>query len=98
MSFFFAVYGIHRTIHAVRQSELNRLNGQISHIIARQSIATTKDARLANLIAYRGLIDGVSEWPFNLSTLLRTALIVALGVGSWLGGALMERLLNIVLQ
>ena len=98
MSFFLAVYGIHRAVHAVRQSELNSLNEQISHAIASESVATMEDARLANLIAYRGLIDGVSEWPFNLSTLLRTALIVALGVGSWLGGALVERLLNVVLQ
>jgi hypothetical protein len=98
MSFFLAVYGIHRAIHAMRQSELNRLNEQISHAIASQSVASMKDARLGNLIAYRGLIDGVSEWPFSLSTLLRTALIVALGVGSWLGGALVERWVNIVLQ
>ena len=59
--------------------------------------ATSQDASLANLLAYRSLIDGVSEWPFDLSTLLRTGMVVALGVGSWLGSALMERLLGVVL-
>jgi hypothetical protein len=98
MSFFLAVYGVHRAIHTLRRSTLDRLNEQIRHAVSGRSVATLEDASLGNLIAYRGLIDGVSEWPFSLSTLLRTGLVVAVGVGSWLGGALMERFVNIMLQ
>jgi hypothetical protein len=71
---------------------------EIRQAIEGRRTAAREDASLANLIAYRSLVNGVSEWPFDLSTLLRTGLIVALGVGSWLGGALVERLLGIVLQ
>ena len=97
-SFFLAVYGVHLAIRTVRRSTLDRLNEQIRHAISSRSVATLEDASLGNLIAYRGLIDGVSEWPFSFSTLLRTGLVVAIGVGSWLGAALMDRFVNVVLQ
>ena len=37
------------------------------------------------------------EWPFDASALLRFGLYTAVGVGSWLGAALVERLLDTVL-
>ena len=52
---------------------------------------------MADLVAYRSLVQGVREWPFDVSTLARFLLFGALGVGSWLGGALVERLLDVVL-
>jgi len=54
----------------------------------------TVDARLSNLLAYRALLAGVRTWPFDLSTWVRFAVYVMLGLGSWLGGALVERLLG----
>jgi hypothetical protein len=53
--------------------------------------------RLADLISYRDLVDRAFEWPWDTPTLLRVALYMSLGVGSWLGGALVERALAIVL-
>jgi hypothetical protein len=50
------------------------------------------------LIAYRALIAAVHDWPFDAPALLRFALIAALGVFSWLGGAVVERLLAVVLD
>ena len=40
------------------------------------------DARLANLVAYEQRIAAAPTWPFDLSTLLRFALYVSLGLGS----------------
>ena len=51
-------------------------------------------ARLANLVAWRGLVERVREWPYDASTLLRFALVVSLCLGSWLGGAIVDRLLD----
>jgi hypothetical protein len=39
----------------------------------------------------------VPEWPVTLPTLLRSGLFVLIGIGSWLGGALVERMLEAVL-
>jgi predicted MFS family arabinose efflux permease len=40
----------------------------------------------------------VREWPVDASTLTRFALYLAIPVGSWLGGALVERLVNALLD
>ncbi len=54
--------------------------------------------RLADLIAYEARISSVREWPFDTSTVLRWALYMALGATSWLGGAVVERVLGVVLD
>ena len=53
---------------------------------------------LGNLVAYQALVRSVREWPFDLRTVSRSALLIVLGVGSWLGGAIVERLLDVLLD
>ena len=36
----------------------------------------------------------VSEWPFDAGSYGRVALYIVLGLGSWVGAALVERLLE----
>jgi len=43
---------------------------------------------LADLIAYRHLIERVREWPFDQSALARIALYLLIPIGSWLAGGL----------
>jgi hypothetical protein len=40
----------------------------------------------------------VREWPFDAPTLARFLLYVAIPLGSWIGGALAERLLGAALD
>jgi hypothetical protein len=40
----------------------------------------------------------VSTWPFDTGTLVRFGFIIAMATGSWLGGALVERLLGAALD
>ena len=40
----------------------------------------------------------MSDWPFDAPTLARFAVLLALATGSWLGGAVMERLLGSILD
>jgi hypothetical protein len=44
--------------------------------------------RLAELVAYKGLIESVNEWPVDTPTTLRACACVLLPFGSWLGGSL----------
>jgi hypothetical protein len=37
------------------------------------------------------LVDGVDEWPLTAPAAIRFGLFILLGLGSWLGGALVER-------
>jgi hypothetical protein len=53
--------------------------------------------RLADLLAWEARLDDVPTWPFDASTLVRFALYVTLGLGSWLGGAAVERILEFAL-
>jgi hypothetical protein len=43
-------------------------------------------------------VKSLREWPFDLSIIARTALLFVLGGGSWLGGAIVERLLTAALD
>ena len=51
-------------------------------------------ARLPALFAAEARVDSVGALAFDANTVLRFALYVTLGVGSWVGGALIERLLG----
>lgn len=95
------VWGVHRSLVAAKQRELARVDAAL-HGEAQANLAggarAPVDARLANLVAWRGLVDAANSWPFDLSVWLRFFLYVSLGLGSWLGGALVERLLGAALD
>ncbi len=57
-----------------------------------------RDGRLADLIQYEGFVRAIREWPFDLSIVSRSLLFIVLGCGSWLGGAVVERLLGLLLD
>lgn len=49
---------------------------------------------VADLLAYRAHVAALSEWPFDTPMLLRLAIYVAIPLGSWIGGAVIERMLE----
>jgi hypothetical protein len=49
---------------------------------------------LADLVALQGTLERVREWPVNAPAVARAALVAALALGSWLGGALVEHVVN----
>jgi hypothetical protein len=95
------VMGVRRRIRAAKRAELERINGALrlerERLLEAGPETDRSRTRMADLVAYRSLVHGVHEWPFDVSTLARFLLFGALGVGSWLGGALVERLLDVVL-
>ena len=54
--------------------------------------------RFADLAALEARLLALREWPFDASTLLRFALYLLLPLGSWAGGALVERAIDALLD
>jgi hypothetical protein len=91
---------IHRRLRAERRAELARVRERIRS--ARAAALERADpegaAQLPGLLAYESRIEQVGEWPFDAPTLARFAALLALAVGSWLGGAVVERILGAALE
>ena len=85
-------------IVAAKRAEIARVNRALreERASALEGVPA-RDGRVADLVAWRSLLEGVAEWPVTLPILLRSALFVLIGIGSWLGGALVERSLEALL-
>ena len=95
--FLIPLYPLHRRIRTEKQRELERISADI-HRENEARIAGEEDwATLADLIVYKQEVERVSTWAFNTPTVLRFALYVSLGIGSWLGAAFVERWLGTLL-
>jgi hypothetical protein len=96
------VRGVHRAIRAAKNAELIAARAAIAR--ARDAAiggnaATAEDAlRLSGLLAYEARIAGVGEWPLDVGTFVRFALFLALPLGSWIAGALVEWVVSRVLS
>ena len=93
------VRAIHGRLREEKRSELRRVRNRIAAVREAALIGDdlARAAELPGLLGYEARIDGAHEWPFSAPILLRFGLLVALAVGSWLGGAVAERLLGAAL-
>jgi len=95
------VRGVHRAIRATKDAELLALRAAIARTRTGALVARPDDAndamRLGGLLAYEVRIAGVSEWPFDVGTFVRFAVFLALPLGSWIAGALVDWLVSRVL-
>ena len=96
------VRGVHRRIREQKEAELDRvraaIRGDRSSLVDSRIAGQADAISLADLIAYEARIEKVREWPFDAPTMLRFALYLAIPLGSWFGGALVERLLGAALD
>jgi hypothetical protein len=96
------VLGLRARLHAEKRAELARVREAIRELRDRRLEATAdagyRGGELADLLAYEARIRSAREWPFDVSSALRFALYLAIGLGSWLGGALVERALDVALD
>ncbi len=49
---------------------------------------------MPGLLGYEQRIASVAEWPLDAPQVARFVLVVLIGLGSWLGGAVVEHLLD----
>lgn len=94
------VYGVHQRILQSKKLALDWVNAEL----ADEQPAFLKpetgqeSGRMADLAAYRGMIESVPEWPFTLSTYTRLALYVLLPIVTWGIGLVAEELLGSIIN
>ncbi len=98
--------GVRRRVRRAKAEELARVDEAIRG--QRRALLTPGDpnhvtdgppaASLADLLAYRELVTSVREWPLDATTIARFGLYVAIGLGSWVGAAMVERLVDALLS
>ncbi len=101
-AFLLPLLGVHARIAATKQQRLESLHASIRR--AEQALeapgpTAANDAalKLPALLALRTQVQSAREWPIDLSAMLRFGFYVAIGLGSWLGSAIVERLLGAAL-
>jgi hypothetical protein len=94
----FSISGVRDSIRCEKRRQLDALRERIRQqrrvVLGEAGSSPGEGAQLADLIAYHDLIERAPEWPFDAPMAARFALFALLGLGSWLGGALVERLLE----
>ena len=94
--------GVRDRVQRAKREELERVRQAIqgnADALADSAIAKRAESLgLADLLAYRQYVESVHEWPFDAPMLARFALFALLPLGSWLGGALVERGLGTLLD
>jgi hypothetical protein len=96
-AFLLPVWGAHLRLRDAKAAELTRVRERLADARKRTFGAPADElagGRLADLVAWERRVSDVGEWPFGGSTLLRFSLYTAIGLGSWLGAAFVERLLE----
>lgn len=101
-AFTLPLLGAHRSIRARKEAELARVRAAIrdarERVLAAEAAERLAGGRLADLVAYEGRIAAVPEWPLDASTLVRLGFYLMLGLGSWVGAAIVEWLVDAVLR
>jgi hypothetical protein len=99
--FAWPMWSVHRLIDRTKTEELHRLRREIGETRAVFEAGGEEGdraaARLSALLALEARVQHVREWPLDMPTVLRFGLYLALPLGSWLGGALVEHILNLVM-
>ena len=92
--------GARQAISAAKRSELDWCDTELHRAraaLASQSLPSGVGT-LADLVAWRGVVGAVPEWPLDAQTVRRFVLYLAIPIGSWLGGAFVERVVDFVLR
>lgn len=90
------VRGVHKRIRQSKELELRWLNGEISRLRRKfqNQDAVKTQGEMADVIAYRGLVESVPEWPFTTSTYARLFLYVLLPLFTWGIGIFAEEIVG----
>ena len=90
--------GIRKKIRATKEQELDWCSNNLR--LSRDSLksGTGEQQSIAEVMAYKTMIESIRNWPFDHLTLSRFALYLLIPLGSWLGGAFVERGLDLILS
>lgn len=90
------VRGVHQRIRQSKDEELRRINDAIEQHRGDFDSpgAGQRPGMMADMVAYRGLIVDVPEWPFTTSTYMRLIFYMLIPVVSWGLGIFAETILG----
>lgn len=90
--------GIRRMIRKAKRRELQWCKESLKR--SRDSMKSGSDNKptIAEIMAFQNVIESIRNWPFDSPTLIRFTLYLLIPLGSWLGGALVERGLDLILS
>jgi len=95
-------WGIHRKIQQEKAAELARLRtalaGNRSGMDGSPLEAEAEELSRVELVLYRQQIAELREWPIDASALRRFGLYLLIPLGSWVGSALMERVVDRIVE
>jgi hypothetical protein len=101
-AFLLPLLGARRRLRQRKDAELTRVRAALrdarERVLAPDAAERLAGGRLADLIAYEGRVAAVPEWPLDATTIARLAFYLILGLGSWVGAALVEWLVDAVLR
>ena len=93
------VRGVRQKIRRTKLAELEAIEAELREA---RAASLGRDAaaagRLTDLLNYRAYVNGLPEWPFDAPALARLALYLLIPLGSWFGGAFVERLVGAALD
>jgi hypothetical protein len=93
-----ALLPVHRLIRDAKRTQLDWCR----HALIQERTKLQEDgaerSRIDEIVAYRDLVEGVSAWPFDSSTAVRILLYLLIPLGSWAGGAIVERFVDSLLD
>ena len=92
--------GVHARIRQAKTDELAWVDERI--LDQRTTLKTDGSAKapgeLADLAAYRKLVEGIRDWPIGSSSYARFALYLLIPILSWAAAALVERFVNALIS
>jgi hypothetical protein len=101
MALVLPVLGARRAIQEQKRRELRWCRDRIRaarRALERGGADAARPPRLDELVAWEARVEGVPDWPFDASTLARFGLYLLIPLLSWSGGALVERLIDALLD
>ena len=90
--------GIRGMIKQTKQRELHWCKESLKRSRDSMKEGSDQQPTIAEITAYQNVIENIRNWPFDGSTLLKFTLYLLIPLGSWLGGALVERGLDLILS
>jgi uncharacterized membrane protein YccF (DUF307 family) len=92
-----ALLPVHRLIRDAKQTQLDWCRHALIRERTKLQEGGAERSRIDEIVAYRDVVQGVSAWPFDSSTAVRILLYLLIPLGSWAGGAIVERFVDSLL-
>jgi hypothetical protein len=101
-AFLLPLRGLHRRIREEKRAELERVREAIHRnrgaLLSTDPEPALLATQMPGLLAYEQRIAAVNEWPIDTPQIVRFGLLMLLGLGSWLGGALVGHVVDYLLR